>query len=318
MPTSKAERARFVLSDDEVLELARAAVTIERHYGQPMDMEWARDGITNELFIVQARPETVQSRATVGAMKSYTIHDAGPVLVKGLSVGEAVAAGRVCLIESAADIDKFVDGSILVTSTTDPDWVPIMKRAAAIVTDHGGRTSHAAIVSRELGLPAIVGTGNATHLLHDQQEVTVNCAGGAEGLVHDGLAAFDVSEVSMGDVPATQTRVMLNLANPSAAARWWRLPADGVGLARMEFVINNTIKIHPKALLDFDRLADAEAREQIGGADIRIRRQAPVFRRETGHGPVADLRAVLPEPGHHPHERLQDQRVCAAAGGPRL
>ncbi len=162
VPTSKAERAAWVLSDAEILDLARMAVTIETHYGQPMDMEWARDGDTGELFIVQARPETVQSRADAGAIKSYTVRKAGKTLLSGLSVGSAVAAGRVCILESARDIDRFVDGSILVTSTTDPDWVPIMKRASAIVTDHGGRTSHAAIVSRELGLPAIVGTGTAT------------------------------------------------------------------------------------------------------------------------------------------------------------
>ncbi len=164
------------------------AVTIEQHYGQPMDMEWARDGDTGEFFIVQARPETVQSRIDAGAIKSYTVKKAGKPLLKGLSVGSAVATGRVSIIESAHEIDQFVDGSILVTGTTDPDWVPIMKRASAIVTDHGGRTSHAAIVSRELGLPAIVGTGNATHILHDEQEVTVSCAGGDEGVIYEGIA----------------------------------------------------------------------------------------------------------------------------------
>jgi len=263
VPTSRAERGQFVLSEPEILELARAAKTIEEHYGLPMDMEWARDGVTNELFIVQARPETVQSRAEAGAMKTYEVKSPGKALVTGLSVGSAAAKGRVCLIEHASDIDRFVDGAILVTSTTDPDWVPIMKRAAAIVTDHGGRTSHAAIVSRELGLPAIVGTGDATHVLHDEQEVTVDCAGGAEGIVHEGLAEITVSEVTFSDMPETRTTVMLNLANPAAAARWWRLPTDGVGLARMEFVINNAIKTHPMALLQFDTLADEEAKAQI-------------------------------------------------------
>ena len=227
VPTSKAERAAFVLSDDEILALARQAVAIERHYGQPMDMEWAKDGETGEIFIVQARPETVQSRVKAGELRSYRIRSAGRKLVTGLSVGEAVVAGRVCLIESARDIDRFVDGSVLVTSVTDPDWVPIMKRAAAIVTDHGGRTSHAAIVSRELGLPAIVGTGDATHVLHDEQEVTVSCAEGDEGFVYAGTADFEVEELDLGAVPATGTRVMLNLANPAAAFRWWRLPVDG-------------------------------------------------------------------------------------------
>jgi pyruvate, water dikinase len=263
VPTSKAERAAFVLDDDDILALARQAVAIERHYGQAMDMEWAKDGETGRLYIVQARPETVQSRAEAGALKSYRIGAKGKKLLSGLSVGEAVVAGRVCLIESARDIDRFVDGAVLVTSITDPDWVPIMKRAAAIVTDHGGRTSHAAIVSRELGLPAIVGTGNATHLLHDEQEVTVSCAEGDEGFVYAGTAAFEVEEMDLGNVPETRTRVMLNLANPAAAFRWWRLPADGVGLARMEFVVSNAVRVHPMALVRFDEVQDAAAKAEI-------------------------------------------------------
>jgi len=256
VPTSKKERESFVLNDDEILDLARMAKTIEKHYKCPMDMEWARDGFTGKLYIVQARPETVQSRADVGAMKSYVVKSHGDVVLKGLSVGAAVASGHICLIEDVKDIDAFVDGSILVTSTTDPDWVPIMKRASAIITDAGGRTSHAAIVSRELGVPAIVGTGTATHILHDQQEVTVDCSGGDEGLIYAGSAEFEVENLRLDTVPETKTKIMLNLANPSTAARWWRLPVDGVGLARMEFVINNAIKVHPLALIHFDQLRD--------------------------------------------------------------
>ncbi|HEV8036402.1 phosphoenolpyruvate synthase [Yoonia sp.] len=263
VPTSKAERAQFVLSDPEILTLARQAKIIEEHYGCPMDMEWARDGKTGTLYIVQARPETVQSRADVGSLKSYTVADAGETLVTGLSVGNAAVHGRVCMIESAADIAHFVEGSVLVTSTTDPDWVPIMKHAAAIVTDHGGRTSHAAIVSRELGLPAVVGCGNATHLLHDGQDVTVSCAGGEEGVVTAGLSEITVTEETLGALPDVKTKVMLNLANPAAALRWWRLPVDGVGLARMEFVINSAVKVHPMALLEFDAVKDPQAREKI-------------------------------------------------------
>ncbi|MBK1634615.1 phosphoenolpyruvate synthase [Rhodovulum adriaticum] len=262
VPTSRAERGRFVLSDAEILELARMAATIERHYGCPMDMEWARDGDTGELFIVQARPETVQSRADAAAFRSYTLKTKGKELLTGLSVGGAIATGPVCVIESARDIDRFIDGAILVTSITDPDWVPIMKRAAAIVTDHGGRTSHAAIVSRELGLPAIVGTGNATHILHDEQEVTVSCAEGETGFVYQGISDYEVEDIALSEMPATRTRVMLNMANPSAALRWWRLPAGGVGLARMEFVVNNAIKAHPMALIHPETLDD-ETREQI-------------------------------------------------------
>ncbi|WP_306117878.1 MULTISPECIES: phosphoenolpyruvate synthase [unclassified Roseitalea] len=263
VPTSKAERAAFVLSDDEIIELARMAVTIEDHYGQPMDMEWAKDGETGKLYIVQARPETVQSRANQGTIKSYTIDNKGRRLLTGLSVGGAVVGGTVCLIEDVRDIDKFIDGGILVTSTTDPDWVPIMKRASAIVTDHGGRTSHAAIVSRELGLPAIVGTGNATHVLHDHQEVTVSCAEGEEGYVYEGIADYSAEEISLDEVPETRTKIMLNLASPSAAFRWWRLPAEGVGLARMEFVVNNVIKVHPMALVNFDTLGDDDVKQEI-------------------------------------------------------
>ncbi|MBD3763246.1 MAG: phosphoenolpyruvate synthase [Rhodobacterales bacterium] len=289
VPTSKAERESFVLSDDEILELARMAVTIEDHYGQPMDMEWARDGQSGLIYIVQARPETVQSRADAGALKSWHLTRRGPEILRGLSVGQAVATGEVCLIESAADIGRFVDGAILVTSTTDPDWVPVMKRARAIITDHGGRTSHAAIVSRELGLPAIVGTGNATHLLHDGQEVTVSCAEGDQGIVYAGLAEVEVQDQRLDTVPDTRTEVMLNLANPAAAARWWRLPVDGVGLARMEFVISNAIRVHPLALTRFDQLTDPEVRARIaqltrGHAD---RQDYFVDRLATGLGRIA-------------------------------
>jgi phosphoenolpyruvate synthase len=263
VPTSKAERAAFVLDEPEILQLARWACVIEDHYGRPMDMEWAKDGQSGELFIVQARPETVQSRREAGALKTYRIKRKGRKLAAGLSVGDAVVAGRVCVLESARDIARFVDGAVLVTGTTDPDWVPIMKRAAAIVTDHGGRTSHAAIVSRELGLPAVVGTGNATQVLHDEQTVTVSCAEGDEGFVYEGVADYEVEDIDLHGIARTRTRVMLNLANPAAAFRWWRLPADGVGLARMEFVINNDIKVHPMALVRYDTLGDQDAKRRI-------------------------------------------------------
>ncbi len=262
VPTSKAERAAFVLSDPEILELSRWAATIEKHYGCPMDMEWAKDGETGEMFIVQARPETVQSRRS-GAFRRYRLGAHGKKLITGLSVGDAIATGRVCLIEAASEIDRFVDGSILVTKITDPDWVPIMKRAAAIVTDHGGRTSHAAIVSRELGLPAVVGTGEGTHVLHDGQDITVSCAEGDEGFIYEGIGKFDVETVDMTNLPETQTKVMLNLGNPGAAFRWWRVPADGVGLARMEFVVSNHIRVHPMALVRYDELKDEAAKKEI-------------------------------------------------------
>ncbi|MCB1349854.1 MAG: phosphoenolpyruvate synthase [Maritimibacter sp.] len=263
VPTSKKEKESWVLSDDEILELARYAKTIEEHYKCPMDMEWARDGVNGGIYIVQARPETVQSRAQAGAMKRFTVKDHGKEILRGISVGGAVATGTISLIEDVKDIDKFVDGSILVTTMTDPDWVPIMKKAKAIITDAGGRTSHAAIISRELGVPAIVGCGNATHILHDKQDVTVDCSKGDAGLIYEGFAEYTVEELDLTHVPETDTKIMLNLANPTTAARWWRLPVDGVGLARMEFVIDNSIVAHPLALLHFDKVKKEKDRKAI-------------------------------------------------------
>ena len=263
VPTSKAEREAFVLDDQEILALARWACQIAEHYGQPMDMEWAKDGESGELYIVQARPETVQSRLGAAELKRYRLGRHGERLLSGLAIGDAIVTGPVCVIETPEEIDRFVDGSILVTAMTDPDWVPIMKRAAAIVTDHGGRTSHAAIVSRELGLPAVVGTGEATRRLHNQQQVTVSCAEGDEGLVYEGAADYDVETLDLATVPDTATRVSVILANPAAALRWWRLPADGVGLARMEFVINNHIRVHPMALVHYHELQDPAVKARI-------------------------------------------------------
>lgn len=261
--TSGPERRSYVLEDAEVLELARWAVVIEDHYGRAMDIEWAKDGHTGELFVVQARPETVQARRGHSSLKTYHLEDKGGVLLRGLAVGDAIAAGKVCSLAGPEAIDDFVDGSVLVTEMTDPDWVPIMRRAAAIVTDHGGRTSHVAIVSRELNIPAVVGTGQATHVLDTEQEVTVSCAEGAEGRVYTGTLPYREDEVDLDSVAITRTKVMLNLAEPTAAFRWWRLPADGVGLARMEFIVSDHIKVHPMALARFDDLEDARARREI-------------------------------------------------------
>ncbi|MGC4409944.1 phosphoenolpyruvate synthase [Rhizobium rosettiformans] len=296
VPTSKAERAAYVLSDAEILTLARWATTIERHYGCAMDMEWARDGHTGRLYIVQARPETVQSNRETAVFSSYQIKSKGKTLLTGLSIGDAVVSGQVCLIENARDIGQFVDGSILVTSTTDPDWVPIMKRAAAIVTDHGGRTSHAAIVSRELGLPAIVGTGTATQILHSGQEITVSCAEGDEASIYEGRAEYEVQTLDMEDIPATKTKVMLNLANPGAAFRWWRLPADGVGLARMEFVISNAIRIHPMALVNFDSLTDQSAKAEIAELTATYADKSAYFVDKLAEGLARIAAAFYPQP----------------------
>ncbi|HSP56994.1 MAG TPA: phosphoenolpyruvate synthase [Halomonas sp.] len=263
VPTSRAEREAFVLTDAEILQLGRWACVIEEHYGCPMDIEWARDGETGELFIVQARPETVQSRKGAGEFLSYSLKNKGEKLVAGLSIGDAAVTGKVCILDSARDIGRFIDGAVLVTENTDPDWVPIMKRAAAIVTNHGGRTSHAAIISRELGLPAVVGTGNASAVLQEGQEVTVSCAEGDKGFVYDGFAEVVTDSIDPSALPQTRTKIMLNLANPAAALRWWRLPADGVGLARMEFVVGNHIKVHPMALVNYDRLEDTGAKREL-------------------------------------------------------
>lgn len=258
--TTPAERDAFVLGDDDILELARWAVIVERHYGRPMDMEWAKDGESGLLYMVQARPETVQAGLGASSFLRYKLKAKGTPILTGAAIGSAIAAGTACVIRNAAEIGQFRDGAILVTSTTDPDWVPIMKRAAGIITDHGGTTSHAAIVSRELGVPAIVGTGNATTILREEQAITLSCAEGDIGTIYDGILPFDREEIDLGAIPQTRTAVMVNIANPAAAFQWWRLPAKGVGLARMEFIINALIKVHPMALLHPERVSDEDNR----------------------------------------------------------
>ena len=261
--TSRRERSSFVLRDEEIVTLGRWAKTIEEHYGKPMDMEWAKDGKMEELFIVQARPETVQSQKQSSVLKSYTLKESGERLVEGLAIGESVAAGTVQVIKDTDEMDRFEEGSILVTGMTDPDWVPIMKKASAIVTDHGGRTSHAAIVSRELGVTAVVGTDKATEVLQDGEEATVSCAEGDRGYVYQGILDFEEKELDLSEVQDTKTQIMINIASPAAAFRWWPLPCRGIGLARMEFIVNNFIKIHPMALVHFDSLEDRKVQDEI-------------------------------------------------------
>ncbi len=261
--TPPAKRRQFVLSDDEILQLARWGATIEAHYGRPMDIEWAKDGASGELFILQARPETVQSQKQAATLRTYRLTGSGSVLAEGLAIGQGIAAGKVRVIADADRAEDIEEGSILVTEMTDPDWVPLMKRAGAIVTDHGGRTSHAAIVSRELGIPAIVGASDATAVLEDGAAVTVSCVGGDRGTVYEGELEYETEDVDLDAVPETETPVLMNIASPSAAMRWWRLPCRGIGLARMEYLINNVIKVHPMALVKLDELEDEEARERI-------------------------------------------------------
>jgi len=301
--TTRRERAAFVLRDEEVLQLARWAVLIEEHYGRPMDMEWAKDGETGELFIVQARPETVQSSRQTARLRTYRLQEKGKTLLTGSAIGEAIATGAVCIIRSPADIDRFRDGAILVTEMTDPDWVPVMKRAAGIVTDHGGTTSHAAIVSRELGVPAIVGTGNGTDVLTESQAITLSCAEGDRGHVYEGVLAFEAEDIDLSAIPDTRTAIMVNLASPAAALRWWRLPAKGVGLARMEFIVSNAIKAHPMALLHPERVTDASELRQIRALTSGFADPAEFFIETLALG-IAKIAAV-----YHPHPvivRLSD------------
>ena len=296
IPTSLVERSAYVLADAEILQLARSACTIERHYGCPMDIEWAKDGRSGELFVVQGRPETVQSRREAGFQRTYKITRKGRKLVSGLSIGGAVVAGPVCIIRDPKNIDRFTPGGVLVTTTTNPDWVPIMRRATAIVTDRGGRTSHAAIVSRELGVPAIVGTGDATEVLQQEQYVTVSCAEGDEGFVYEGIAEVVTEEMDVTAVPNTRTKIMLNLANPAAAFRWWRLPADGVGLARMEFVIVNQVKVHPMALVHFDALTDEKAATAIAELTRDYEHKADYFVDRLSLGLARIAATLYPKP----------------------
>jgi len=248
------ERAKFSITDDEVLQLARYAMLIEDHYGRPMDIEWARDGMTGELFILQARPETVQANLSTKLYQHYHLVETGTVIATGKSVGKRIATGHACVVLDAADMHRVKAGDILVTDITDPDWEPIMKIAAAIVTNRGGRTCHAAIVARELGIPAVVGCGDATLRIENGQQLTVSCAEGDTGFVYEGELKFDIEAIDIAGLEQTKTRIMLNLANPELAFEASQLPVDGVGLARLEFIINSSIRIHPRALLEFDQL----------------------------------------------------------------
>lgn len=295
IPTTIKEQQSFVLTDDEIVTLARWACRIEKHYGRPMDMEWAKDGETGEVFIVQARPETVHSQLQHDTFTTFHLNERGKVLAEGLAVGDRIAVGKAKVLRTVEDIHQFEDGAILVTETTDPNWVPIMKRAAGIITDRGGRTSHAAIISRELGIPALVGAEHATERIPDGAEITLSCAEGDRGYIYDGKLAFEEKTILLSELPETKTAIKLNIASPSAAFRWWKLPARGIGLARMEFIISNVIKIHPLALMHFDKVPDEEARRTIETmtAGYRDRREYFVERLALG---IARITA-----SQHPH-----------------
>ena len=256
VPVEEAERGRLSLTDDEVTELARHALKIEEHYGRPMDIEWGKDGVDGQLYILQARPETVKSRQSGSTLQRFRMDEPmkqrGEVLVEGRAIGQKIGAGAVRVLTSAESMHEFQPGEVLVADMTDPDWEPVMKRASAIVTNRGGRTCHAAIIARELGIPAVVGTGTATTALKDGQEVTVSAAEGDTGLVYDGLQKFSVTETALDDMPELPVKIMMNVGTPDQAFEFSRLPHKGIGLARLEFIINRQIGIHPRALLELD------------------------------------------------------------------
>jgi pyruvate,water dikinase len=247
------DQRRFCISDNQVEELARQAVAIEDHYGRPMDIEWALDGVDNEVYIVQARPETVESRASDSVIERYVLKQKGRLLAEGRAIGQRIGAGVARMIADPSEMSRVQQGDVLVTDMTDPDWEPIMKRASAIVTNRGGRTCHAAIIARELGIPAVVGCGNATELIEDGESVTVSCAEGDTGNIYQDILDYELIRTDIGEMPPLPTKIMMNVGNPNRAFAFARIPNAGVGLARLEFIINNTIGVHPKALMQYDQ-----------------------------------------------------------------
>ncbi|MBN9324081.1 MAG: phosphoenolpyruvate synthase, partial [Delftia acidovorans] len=255
-------RNRYSLSDEDVQQLAHYALVIEQHYGRPMDIEWGKDGTDGQIYILQARPETVKSQSAGKTEVRYKLKGKGSVLASGRAIGQKVGTGPVRLVHSIGEMDKVQPGDVLVTDMTDPNWEPVMKRASAIVTNRGGRTCHAAIIARELGIPAVVGCGNATDLLKDGTLVTVSCAEGDTGKIYDGLIETEITEVQRGEMPAIKTKIMMNVGNPQLAFDFAQLPNEGVGLARLEFIINNNIGVHPKAILDYPAV-DADLKKAV-------------------------------------------------------
>jgi pyruvate,water dikinase len=297
-----ADRRRFCLTDDEVLTLARYATTIEEHYSrlagksQPMDIEWAKDGVSGELFIVQARPETVQSQKAMDVLETYHLDKRGQVLARGKSVGDKIASGKAHVIPDAAHLSSFKPGEIIVADATTPDWEPVMKTAAAIITNRGGRTCHAAIVSRELGIPAVVGTENATEKIHTGQPLTVNCAEGDEGVIYEGILPFHVEKISLKDLQRPKTKIMMNLGNPDEAFSLSMIPNDGVGLARMEFIISSYIKIHPMALIYPGRITDGKIRREIDELTFGYEKKEDYFVEKLAQGVGTIASAFYPKP----------------------
>ncbi len=291
----EADRRVLSLRDAEVEELARYAVAIEDHYGRPMDIEWGRDGVDGQIYILQARPETVKSRQAAGSVQRFRLHEQGPLLIEGRAIGQKIGSGAVRVLRSLEAMHEFVPGEVLVADMTDPDWEPIMKRASAIVTNRGGRTCHAAIIARELGIPAVVGTGQATRELDDGQQVTVSCAEGDTGYVYSGLLDFDVEETETQTMPELDVKIMMNVGTPDQAFAFSRLPNAGVGLARLEFIINRQIGIHPKALLDLDQLT-GPVHDQITDLISAYPSPRDYFVQRVAEGVATIAAAFAPEP----------------------
>ena len=294
VPVDPADRRQLSLTDDEVTELARQALKIEEHYGRPMDIEWGKDGVDGQLYILQARPETVQSR-TGSTSERYRLTGTGTALIEGRAIGQKIGAGAVKVLSDIEQMHEFTAGDVLVADMTDPDWEPIMKRASAIVTNRGGRTCHAAIIARELGIPAVVGTGNATRSLHEGDEVTVSCAEGDTGIVYQGLVDFEVEETRLDAMPEVPVKIMMNVGTPEQAFSFSRLPHSGVGLARLEFIINRQIGIHPRALLELDSL-DGKLRTEIDERIAAYASPRDFFVQRVAEGVSMIAAAFAPEP----------------------
>jgi pyruvate,water dikinase len=312
----EADRRRLSLTDAEVIGLAQQALIIEEHYGRPMDIEWGKDGIDDQLYILQARPETVKSRQSAARVQRYRIRERGPVLVEGRAIGQKIGAGNARVLASIGDMHLFTPGEVLVADMTDPDWEPIMKRASAIVTNRGGRTCHAAIIARELGIPAVVGTSGATRELGEGQPVTVSCAEGDTGYVYAGLLQFDIEESEQQSMPDIGVKIMMNVGTPDQAFAFSRLPNAGVGLARLEFIINNQIGIHPKALLELEQL-DEPLKGQISDAVAAYQTPREFFVRRVAEGVATIAAAFAPHPVIVRMSDFKSNEYASLLGGDR-
>lgn len=315
VPTPDAEQQRFSIDDRDVLILADYAMKVEDHYGRPMDIEWAKDGIDGQIYLLQARPETSVSQQNRTLLEEFHLIGTGTVLVEGRAVGNRIASGKVRILDDVTQLHGFQPGDVLVADMTSPDWEPVMKIAAAIITNRGGRTCHAAIVARELGIPAVVGTGNATAVLENGQLVTVSCAEGEIGRVYDGKIPYQVETTDLSNLPKPKTRLMVNLGNPDIAFHTASLPADGVGLARMEFIINEYIKVHPMALVYPERVKDADERRQIDELVRQDKRPRDFFIRTLAEGVGTIAAAFYPKPVVVRMSDFKSNEYAALLGG---